>query len=165
MDPKTTLNVDEHHDHDSCLLIRGGAVTTATSSTTTSSILPIVAALTNLTDYIAATKFRCWTVLGIAILIEIASTTLLNVATLEKSPTKSAIAMIMYMTRCVCVCVCVLRRGCYDVGVFVFVFLGGTDLTVYPSMSLFDTCTNSFRPFFSNIQQQSFGLCHLLASN
>ena len=106
----------QHHDDDDddddddscCLLIRGGgadavmttgqqqqqaAVAVAAAGTS------IVLAITKLTDYIAATKLRCWTVLGIAILIEIAATTLLNVATLTKSPTKLAIAMIMYMTR------------------------------------------------------------------
>jgi hypothetical protein len=55
--------------------------------------------ITKLTEYIGATKVRCWTVLSIAIVIEIASTTLLNVASNEKSPTKLALAMGMYMTR------------------------------------------------------------------
>lgn len=55
--------------------------------------------ITKVTDYIGETKIRCWTVLGIAILIEIASTTLLNVASNEKSTTKLALAMGMYMTR------------------------------------------------------------------
>ena len=59
----------------------------------------IGSAITKLTDYIGATKVRCWTVLSIAIVIEIASTTLLNVASNEKSPTKLALAMGMYMTR------------------------------------------------------------------
>jgi hypothetical protein len=101
----------QHHDDDDdddscCLLIRGGgadAVMTTGQQQQQAAFAAagtsIVLAITKLTDYIAATKLRCWTVLGIAILIEIAATTLLNVATLKKSPTKLAIAMIMYMTR------------------------------------------------------------------
>ena len=59
----------------------------------------IGSSITKVADYIGETKLRCWTVLGIAIVIEIASTTLLNVASNEKSPTKLALAMGMYLTR------------------------------------------------------------------
>jgi hypothetical protein len=83
-----------HHDNSrrKHIMFRGGAIATSTATTTLSM-------WNNLTDYIGATRRRCWIVLGVAIIIEIASTTLLNVASQEKSTSKMALAMFMYMTR------------------------------------------------------------------
>lgn len=56
-----------------------------------------VAGVTKVLDYIGASKTRCWAALSVAILIEIASTTLLNIASTEKSAPKFVVSMGMYL--------------------------------------------------------------------
>jgi hypothetical protein len=75
---------DHHHLKWKQIAFRGGS---------------IISGWNHVTDYIGATRRRCWIVLGVAIVIEIASTTLLNIASQEKSTQKMALAMLMYMTR------------------------------------------------------------------
>ena len=58
-----------------------------------------VAGVTKVLDYIGASKTRCWAALSVAILIEIASTTLLNIASTEKSAPKFVVSMGMYLMR------------------------------------------------------------------
>jgi hypothetical protein len=53
----------------------------------------------SISDYIGASKFRCWMAITVAIFTDIGATTLLNIATKEKSSPKLAGALSIYLVR------------------------------------------------------------------
>jgi hypothetical protein len=55
--------------------------------------------VSGINDYIGATKFRCWMALLVAMVFDIGATTMLAIATKEKSSPKLAAAMVIYIVR------------------------------------------------------------------